>query len=63
MMENQSPTDFSGLANPGLAAHVYSGLSDVTEATKRGEYGQNRPGIQKPWILPVYKPPDVKPIA
>jgi hypothetical protein len=53
----QVTTSFSGLANAGQAAEVYSGLMEVKEATKEGDYEKNTKGLQKPWILPKRRPP------
>ena len=58
----QEPTtNFSGLAG-GHSAEVYSGLTEVKDATREGEYEKNTKGLRKPWTLPIYKPPVVRPV-
>jgi len=55
-------TNFSGLANAGQSADVYAGITEVQDATKKGEYEKNTNGLKKPWTLPIYRPPAVKPV-
>jgi hypothetical protein len=56
----QVTTSFSGLANTGQTAEVYSGLIEMGEATKEGDYEKNTKGLKKPWILPIRRPPITK---
>jgi hypothetical protein len=57
-------TDFGGLAGGAQPPpEAYTGLTAVDGATDHGEYKQNRPDINKPWTLPVYRPPDIRPIG
>lgn len=57
-------TDFGVLAAGAEAPlGAYTGLTAVDNATTQGEYEQNRQDLNKPWTLPVYKPPSVRPIG
>ena len=56
----EAATSFDGLAASGQSAGVYSGLKEVKDATKEGEYEENTKGLKKPWTLPVYNPPVVR---
>jgi hypothetical protein len=53
----EPPTDFSGLAGVAQRPEMYSGLTDVEDATKKGEYEKNTEGLRGPWRLPIYRPP------
>jgi len=58
------PTDFGGLSNAGnVSPEAYTGLTTVDGATVHGEFEPNRRDLNKPWILPAYKPPPVRPIG
>jgi|HubBroStandDraft_6_1064221.scaffolds.fasta_scaffold57511_3 hypothetical protein len=57
-------TDFGGLSNAGnVHPEAYTGLTTVDNATDQGEFEANRKDLRKPWILPAYKPPPVRPIG
>jgi hypothetical protein len=57
-------TDFGGLSNAGnVHPEAYTGLTTVDNATNQGEFEANRKDLRKPWTLPAYKPPLVRPIG
>lgn len=57
-------TDFGGLSNAGnVHPEAYTGLTAVDNATEQGEFEANSKGLDKPWILPRYIPPPVRPIG
>jgi hypothetical protein len=57
-------TDFGGLSNAGnVHPEAYTGVTTVDNATAGGEFENNRRDLNKPWILPAYKPPPVRPIG
>jgi len=61
-METQS-TNYSGLAGGPQPPEAYLGVTPMGDATNSGDYEKNAKGIKKPWILPMYRPPEVRPIG
>jgi hypothetical protein len=57
-------TDFGGLSNAGnVHPEAYTGVTTVDDATVGGDFEANSRGLNKPWILPAYTPPPVRPIG
>jgi hypothetical protein len=59
------PIDHGGLAGSGrISPNAYAEIKEPEEATRSGEYRQNREGIRTPLgpIGPVYNSPPVRPI-
>jgi hypothetical protein len=63
-MPKKKLTDFSDLTiGSKQEAEAYTGVSTVSDAKEGGPYEENRKGLQKPWTLPIYRPPDIRPIG
>lgn len=57
-------TDFGGLSNAGnVHPEAYTGVKTVDKATEGGAFEANRRDLRKPWSLPKYSPPPVRPIG
>ena len=57
-------TDFGGLSNAGnVHPEAYTGVKTVDKATEGGAFEANRRDLSKPWSLPKYSPPPVRPIG
>jgi hypothetical protein len=64
MTEVQATTDFGGLADAGQSGQSYSGVIPPIQAIIEGvDYERNTQGIKKPFILPAYRPPKLRPIG